>query len=600
MSRSAKEATAKTSLSDRLTLAGAVLLLVFHAAFALRSMTTTSPTVDEVTFIGAAHNLLRTGDFSAAGDHPMLLMLWQGLPLLTVKGLQSTPHDRPFFTRETYSTVKFWKYGIDFLAANAAQVDTIVFRARLSIVLLSLMLGLVVFKWSHDLYGNAAALVALTLYVFCPNVLAAATLATLDLGFTFFTFLTTFLFWKLITQPSLRYLLATGVSLGLTLTTKTNAPIVVFVLALLAVTALRPEAGSWQFVTARYQSAQGQRFVSFTISYLAVLAIAWLTVNLVYGFRGTFLPLQHYIPRLATAGQLAMMAGRLPIPFPDQFLFAVLKQLQHASGGHVAYLFGEISNEGWPYYHAVTFILKVPGAMLLLLSGAIVYSFEQRNERRLVSTDELFLLIPSIAIFLIISLFAIQVGFRHILPVMPFLFVYVSKLGQLIGRQHRWSTVVLTFAGIWYVTASLSIYPHYLSYFNELGGGPEKGYQYLVDSNIDWGQDLKGLKTYMSDHEIDRVYLSFFGSADPAFYDISYTYLPSVGLRPSTPDGKWWYEPGYVENCEPVEGVVAVSVTILQGVLLDNPDCFSWLREREPIGRVGYSILVFDTRHDTN
>ena len=179
---------------------------------------------------------------------------------------------------------------------------------------------------------------------------------------------------------------------------------------------------------------------------------------------------------------------------------------------------------------------------------------------------------------------------------MPLLFVYVSKLGLLVDERRGWATAVLGLLCLWYVAASMAIYPHYLSYFNEIAGGPEHGYRYLVDSNIDFGQDLKGLGRYVAENDIDQIHLSFFGSADPDVYGISYSSLPSVGLRPETPDGKWWYEEGYEEVCTPVEGIVAISVSNLVGLGMKDPRCFSWLWEQEPVARIGYSINIYDTR----
>ncbi len=136
----------------------------------------------------------------------------------------------------------------------------------------------------------------------------------------------------------------------------------------------------------------------------------------------------------------------------------------------------------------------------------------------------------------------------------------------------------------WYVVSSVAIFPHYLAYFNELAGGPRNGYKYLGDSNLDWGQDLKGLKHYMDEHGIKRVWLSYFGSASPDYYGIGYNYLPSHALHPPKPE------------VEPTP-YFAISVTNLQGIYLPlegvSPDFFSGFRQLEPIARIGYSIFLY-------
>jgi hypothetical protein len=135
----------------------------------------------------------------------------------------------------------------------------------------------------------------------------------------------------------------------------------------------------------------------------------------------------------------------------------------------------------------------------------------------------------------------------------------------------------------WYVGASCYIHPHYLAYFNELAGGPDNGYKYLVDSNLDWGQDLKGLKSYMQKHGIARINLSYFGTDSPARYGISYDWLPSYGLPNPDPE-KHKFVP---------KGWVAISATSLQGVYLGDSDIYAWFRERKPVAKIGYSIFIY-------
>ena len=131
--------------------------------------------------------------------------------------------------------------------------------------------------------------------------------------------------------------------------------------------------------------------------------------------------------------------------------------------------------------------------------------------------------------------------------------------------------------------ASSLIHPHYLAYFNELVGGPGRGYRYMVDSNLDWGQDLKGLKKYMDRNGISKIRLSYFGSDSPSRYGIAYDWLPSFVLP--IPD-----------NQAPdlsTKGWIAISATNLQGVYLKNRDLFATFRSREPVAVIGYSIFVY-------
>jgi hypothetical protein len=136
----------------------------------------------------------------------------------------------------------------------------------------------------------------------------------------------------------------------------------------------------------------------------------------------------------------------------------------------------------------------------------------------------------------------------------------------------------------YYIAVCFWISPHYLAYFNEFAGGPANGYRYLVDSNLDWGQDLKGLKQYMDQHGIDRIYLSYFGSDSPQRYGIKYDWLPSP--LPENP------EPLKRVRI-PTKGYVAVSVTDLQGVFPGTRNMFQWLAPYKPIAKIGYSIFLY-------
>ena len=138
---------------------------------------------------------------------------------------------------------------------------------------------------------------------------------------------------------------------------------------------------------------------------------------------------------------------------------------------------------------------------------------------------------------------------------------------------------------LWYPVGSLTIWPDYLAYFNELAGGADNGYRYLVDSNLDWGQDLKGLKRFMDDRGIDRIYLSYFGTDSPARYGIQYDWLPSYELE--NPD------PSKTAIDLKRQRYLAISVTNLQGVYMEPNTMYRWLDRYTPVAKIGYSIFVY-------
>jgi hypothetical protein len=163
-------------------------------------------------------------------------------------------------------------------------------------------------------------------------------------------------------------------------------------------------------------------------------------------------------------------------------------------------------------------------------------------------------------------------------------------------RQGRWAKRGLAGLACWYVLSSAWISPHYLAYFNELVGGPDRGSRYLVDSNLDWGQDLKGLKRYMDEHGIERVWLGYFGQADPDYYGIAYDYLPSYTIFDRGNDRPQFWD---VDRIPLMPGMVAISATLLEGVYLPINDpakaraYFEEYRRMTPVAKIGYSIFIY-------
>lgn len=186
----------------------------------------------------------------------------------------------------------------------------------------------------------------------------------------------------------------------------------------------------------------------------------------------------------------------------------------------------------------------------------------------------------------------LNIGHRHLLPVIPAAMVLAGAAGPSLARvfdrrrelaswrSRPWkglggdarATVARALAGfllIWHAFESMRIAPHYLAYFNPLDGGPRQAYRHLVDSSLDWGQDLPGLKKWLDREGLQGpnhppVYLSYFGTARPQYYDIDAKLLPGFSDRwvPRVP--------------EPLTGgVYCISATMLQGVYLTAPGAWS-------------------------
>jgi hypothetical protein len=248
--------------------------------------------------------------------------------------------------------------------------------------------------------------------------------------------------------------------------------------------------------------------------------------------------------------------------------------------GFSTFLNGNYSVHGWWYFYPVVFLLKTPVPILLLLFTALLYCWKKRRDGWF---DAVYLLFLIVALFAVFCSSSFAVGVRYLLPVYPCIFVLI---GGLWHYENRIRYLIYVMA-LWHVAAALYIAPHYLAYFNELVGGPNNGYKYLVDSNLDWGQDLKGLKKYMDEHGIKRISLSYFGIDSPKRYGIDYDWLPSHHLYNPQPEN---------EKNFPPNRFLAISATNLQGVYLEPKDMFKWLQNYKPVAKIGYSIFVYDLK----
>jgi hypothetical protein len=248
---------------------------------------------------------------------------------------------------------------------------------------------------------------------------------------------------------------------------------------------------------------------------------------------------------------------------------------------------GTVLHHGSWLYFPIAFLLKTPLATLALLALTMlavamkISGVPLAAGRRNRSLPLLWLGIPP-AVYFIASLGSpIDIGLRHILPIYPFLYMLIGAAlfpqGEADGPERPMQTAALALAALLAVE-SAGIYPHYLAFFNTAAGGPAHGARYLVDSNLDWGQDLLHLKEWVSAHGATPLCLGYFGEADPAYYGISYRPLGPVRDE---------------QEEQRLDCVVAISA---QHLFAATDGRFRRLQRMEPVARIGYSIFIFDLR----
>ena len=492
-----------------------------------------------------------------------------------------------------------WAFAREFLYKSGNNADRLLFLGRLPMVAINLCLGFVLYLWGRKLAGDWAGLLTLGWFVFDPNFLAHGRYITTDVGVTLGYTITLYVLMRLLERWTWKRVLVFGLVFGLAQMTKFSAT---FLLPLCAIIAAA--WAGWQADKHRLKIAfkRGIQIIGIALAGFSFVAIATYMGQTKAGRDDPWVQslLQERTSVLAE-GRLAQepviiqkfiawsdpnksfhplytLGSNITLPIWSYFKGLVLIA-NHDYWGHLAYLNGQYSNFGWWWYFPFALLVKTPFATLLalLLSTVALARAVQKFQLRL---HPGFIVIgASSLLYLLWSMTShINLGIRHVFPVYLAIFLTLGVFGaQVISRGKKPLKQLLIGIGGLYMLTSLLAYPTYTSYFSEIVGGSENGPKYLVDSNNDWGQDIKRLKKILIANNIPYVCMSYFGQADLNYYGIDFRYL-------QTKDDS--HTPNDV-NC-----VVAISVTSL----LSRDGAYWWLKSYEPDVRVGGTIYVYDFR----
>ena len=503
-------------------LAAALLLLVLLTELTL-SVRRQSLSWDEGDHLYAGYMSWQTHDFGINPEHPPLVKALAALPLLSMHLRTPAPKHLASFKDEAYFD------GRDLIFGNGGQAvaDRIVFRARMAAASLTLLLGLFVFLAGWEMFGQAAALFALALLVFEPNIIAHGAYVTTDMGVTCFLFIAIYAFYRYVKAPSWQRLALTGLATGLALASKHSAVLVLPIgIALVAIESARPRA---QLRTTRRASALRLTAALAAIALLSV-AVLWAF----YGFRYAARP-----GNLALHPTLAAYAAGLhgfePRVYlflahwhllPESFLYGLI-DIRLVSNSFPSYLLGHIYAHGVPLYFLVAFLIKSTAAFLLLL---LIAAFAVATGRLRARRELVFLAIPPLLYLLIATGSGLNIGARHILPMYPFLCVLIGGAVLALAHRHRAWAYCAAALLLWHAVSTTRAYPVYLAYSNEFWGGPANTYKYLTDSNTDWGQQLRTVKAYVHQRGITHCWFAYFVEPfiQPGDYGIPCKPLPTA------------------------------------------------------------------------
>lgn len=547
-----------------------VLLLAAMATALVTSARLENQTWDEAIHLTSGYTYLRLGSYRLSWENPPLGKLLCAAPLLAASLRLPTEHE----SWRNGDTVMF---SAIFLYRNFLKPDTLLLLGRLPTMALTLLLGLALALWTRKHFGPAVAVLALFFYALDPNFTAHGHYVTTDLIAALTAFLAVAAWTRFLLTKRWPDLIWAGLALGLALASKYSLLVLLVLLPLL-------------YLVRWWQQPQRYCIRHLLASHAALVALSGVIILLVYLpdstrrlAKGNSAPLAAYATQSNFVSRALRFAGeRLHVP-PHAYLLGVNVVARHNESGNPAYLLGTISEKGRWYYFPVAMAVKTPTAVLLLLllaaAGGIPWLARGGLPAKLRAAPFPWLvaLIAPLA-YLGFTMFSdLNLGLRHVLPVYPFLFVVAAAT---LWRHRHWALITLVLAvQVWEYA---NIAPDFLAFFNTPAGGAEHGLDYLADSNLDWGQDIKKLARYRAEHGIGKLKLAYFGTTD-----VNYYLGPHERIDASWPGG----------SGERLDSVVVISATLLTG-LYGAGNRFAWFRRREPDARIGHSLYVYDLRKE--
>jgi glutamine amidotransferase-like uncharacterized protein len=569
-----------------------------------------SPNSNEAAHLAAGVYSWQSGRFGLYPVNPPLVRMLAALPVVCANPKTDWQKYQMGEYSEKADARPEFSLGIGFVRDNRERAQRLFAWARWLCLPLSVFGGYICWRWACELYGAAAGIVALALWCFSPNVLAWSATIGPDAAAAAFGVAAGYFFWRWLRCPDGFGALVAGILLGLALLSK---------MTWLVAVALWPAVWLFWLWASRLTAVSVGVRRQFA-QLVGVLAVAFLVVNLGYTFEGTLTRLGKFtfVSHLLAGEDSTADGGRggnrfaegwlrnVPVPLPKSYVQGIDLQKLDFERGLPSYLSGRWKQHGWWYYYAVCAALKVPlgtWALGILAVGVRlghmtpgIESVAQANggevkpmEYRAGWLDELVLLAPAVVLLIAVSS---QSGFsrhfRYVLPAFPFVFIWMSSVGRVASRYRRTVGVLTAGALIGSIASSLSVYPHSMSYFNELAGGPTGGHRYLLDSNIDWGQDVFYLRDWCRAHpEAKPLRCLFRNSFSDALLGISDIRQPPIG--PATDRGAAVAAKPKAQQLGPRPGWYALSIHRIHDATGDH---LYFLRFR-PVAMAGYSIYIY-------
>ena len=570
-------------ISSRLYPIGTLLLVIIATVLIFFSSRRQSLTIDEPNHLYCGMEWLQEGTYTAWPENPPLSRVIIALgPYL--RGFRISP--------PAAEQASIWdhfgvSYNLDYF--NTAPIEQNLFWIRIFILPLFLLSVLIIWYWARSLGGKVAAFLAVGMYCTLPPILAHSGVGTTDITFvTFFTLLM-FCFSRWLKNPTFKWALPLGLSMGAALLTKYS------VLAFFPAAALPILVLFYLYGLKDLKLSARQWRVRVFKSGIVVAIVAFLSVWAFFGFSVGQLGDEPVISTGIKEGSLPAGIGEVIVPAPEWFAGIRLLKF-HNDEGHPTFITGKFIMYGIWYYYPLAVVLKTPWPYLLFflmgLVGACIPKEYKRNWEILALT-----LVPFMILLVMLSS-NVNIGLRHILVIYPLatvgaaagvlqLFKHVA--GQkLLLKKALPAALVLS-----QLVIAIAAYPKYLSYFNPIAG--EDPGEMLNDSDLDWGQGLFELAEFCKENKVEHLSFSYVGFGQDCWYG-----LPEIkSLSPDSAAGGWIavsemaYRGVWAGMTYPTESCQSFTFTNGYSEKLEAGRGYRWLDQYPLKAVLGGSIRVY-------
>ena len=524
-----------------------VLLLILFARLTLDARKV-SFTSDEPSHIASGYAYLARGATWTIPlrGHPLLIDAWLALPVYLGNAsipLTALPGWEEDNTRYVHSFVPY-------LTAHIERAEV---ASRTPVMLLTVLLAAVVARWAYDVAGRWGSLMALIVLTCDPILLGHGMLATNDIGVTSLGTLGLFLTHRLSRKAMAGgqgLAATTGIALGATLLAKSSGVIWL--------------AGSAAMLTAEAlrKSRDLRSLAKRSLLMAEITSVALLCVWAFYGFEVSTLP---------------AFGVQFPLPAATHWT-SVLTQSKWADIRDT-YFLGTLRVSGDWRYFPIAALIKNPLPMLGLIFLALLTDLRRLCKEAYRSPAILLWIFP--LLYSGIAVYSkINIGYRHMIPVHPFLYLLIATLATRCATARAVSAALI----VWLIIDSALTAPNYIAYFNQITGGPRGGWRYLGDSNTDWAQGFKALRSFELTQSSAIRFSVTPGYVGPVAYGIHMIPLPPMH-QANTPV----FEPAFY----PPAGTYVIGANSLAGLGCIDHDNYAWFRYHPSDAIIAGALFVY-------